>query len=216
QEAIERKIAEDNRVARIVSETNAKLQVETNRRIQSDYYNAKEGAQLALQRAKQANQVNGPQFQRKQLTGSQKAQILRSKNKPLQPINKTLNRRNIVRKQLPKVERKHVADEQEMMIRKAILAKYSTLTNTYSKGKGQAQYKGIELSDKPISTLGKNWQSEDFKAGPLAPPPTYRRPKYVEPEWLTKHKKIIEMLGQPPLTDEEELQLLKEHEFLGS
>ena len=122
---------------------------------------------------------------------------------------------NTVRQQLAQVQRKPLSLEQSIMLKKALMVKAELRRRAAAK-KAYDEYKGIKLSDNAVSTLGKDWNSGDFKTGSLAPPPLTRVRKYVEPKWLTKQKEIREMLGEPPLTSDEELWLLKEHEFLGS
>lgn len=93
------------------------------------------------------------------------------------------------------------------MLKRALMVR-AELRRKNAAEKKWNEYKGIKLSDGAVSTLGKDWQSDDFKTGPLAPPP-------LSPRRLAKHKDMLELLGEPPLTSEEEIRLLKEHEFLG-
>lgn len=215
QEAIARKIADDNRAAATEAATNALLQVETNRRIQRDYYNANEGAYYAQMRARQAHRVVGPQFKRQTTSNSEKAKLLRGQNKPRRIMYPQRKPQNTARKQLAQVQRKSLSPEQGSMLKKALMARAEQRRRAAAE-KRYNEYKGIKLSDHAVSTLGRDWHSDDFKTGPLAPPPVTRVSKYVEPEWLTKQKVIRELLGDPPMTSDEEFRLLKEHELLGS
>ena len=212
QEKIRKKIADDNRAAAVTAATNARLQGETNRRIQNDYYNANEGAYLAQQRARQAHRTVGPQFKRQETSsGSDRAKLLRRQNKPRRVMYPQRQPQNTVRKPLAQVERKQLSPEQEVMLKRALMVR-AELRRKKAAEKKRDEYKGIKLSDSAVSTLGKDWSSDDFKTGPLAPP-VHVRSQYKEPAWLTQHKDRLELLGQPPLTTDEELQLLKEHEI---
>ncbi len=215
EEERRRRIEDNNRAAAVTAATNARLQGETDRRIANDHYNANEGAYLAQQRARHAHRTVGPQFQRKETTNANKAKMLRGQNKPRRVMYPQRQPRNVARKPLAKVERRQLTVEQSIMLKKALMVR-AELRRKNAAEKKWNEYKGIKLSDGAVSTIGKDWQSDDFKTGPLSPPPlSPRRPQYVEPKWLAKHKEMLEMLGEPPLTSEEEIRLLKDHEFLG-
>lgn len=214
QKAIQRKIADDNRAAAVTATINSQLQGDVDRRIQNDYYNAGKGAVAAQGRARDALRTVGPQYKKQQTTGKQHAQLLKGQNKPRRVMYPQNQPKNTVRKQLPPVKRTSLNVMQETLLKKALTDSAEARQKAENE-KAWNEYKGIKLSDNAVSTLGKDWNSDDFKSGPLAPPPSHPRPTYVEPEWLTKHKEMLIMLGEPPLTKDEEIWLMKQHEFLG-
>lgn len=215
REEIRRRIEDDNRAAAVTAATNARLQGETNRRIQKDYYNANEGAYQAQQRARQAHKIVGPQFQRKKTSNAERAKMLRGQNKPRRIMYPRRQPQNVARKQLAQVERKQLSPQQQKMLKRALMVR-AELRRKNAAERKWAEYKGIKLSDGAVSTLGKDWNSEGLTTGPLAPPPTTRvsvKTKYEEPKWLTDIKNMRKMLGAPPLTSHEELQLFVEREI---
>lgn len=207
EEERRRRIEDEIRVAAATAAANARLQSETDQRIQNDRYNAGQGALAARQQARQAIQVFGPRLSRSQTSASEKAKMLRGQNKPRHVMYPQRQPRNTARKPLAKVERRQLTPQQEIMLKRALMVR-AELRRKNAAEKKWNEYKGIKLSDGAVSTLGKDWQSDDFKTGPLAPPP-------LSPRRLAKHKDMLELLGEPPLTSEEEIRLLKEHEFLG-
>ncbi|MDE5750870.1 MAG: hypothetical protein K2H87_08925, partial [Duncaniella sp.] len=159
----------------------------------TDYYHAPEGARLAQQTARQAHRTVGPQFAKPQTSSAGKARMLRGQNKPRRIMYPQRQPQNTARKTLAQVERKPSPSTRE------------------NKPNGS---KGFKLTNNSISTLGQDWKSSDFKTGPLAPPPVTAVAKFKEPEWLTREKNMREMLGEPPLTSEEERMNLILDEFL--
>lgn len=210
----QRRIEDDRRAAIVTAETNARLQRETDQHIQRDYYNANEGAIIAQQRARQAHKTVGPQFKRQQTSNSKQAQMLRGQNKPRRVMYPKRSPQNTSRKPLAQVKRTPTLPQQDNVLKQAVSAR-TDLRQKTATYKNVIIYKGIKMSDHAVSTIGSNWRSDDMKTTPLAPPPITRsKPTYKEPSWLTEHKRLIEFLGDPPLTQEEELQLLKDREFL--
>lgn len=213
QEAIRKKIADDNRAAAVTASTNARLQGATNRRIQNDYYHANEGARLAQQQARQAHKTTGPQFKKPQMSNTNKARMLRGQNKPRRIMYPQRQPQNTSRKMLAQVERKPQASPRDSMLQRALKIR-AELNRRKAAANKEIAYKGIKLSDKSVSTLGQDWKSTDFQTGPLAPPPLTKVATYKEPKWLTREKNMREMLGDPPLTQEEERMKLILDEFL--
>mgnify|MGYP000769885145 CR=1 FL=1 len=175
QEELERRIADDNRAAAVTAQTNAMLQQQTDRRIARDHYHANEGAKLAQQRARQAHRRVGPQFNQAnpKSTGKEKARMLRGENKPRRIMYPQTQRRNTARKQLAQVRRQTLTPERAAMLQKALMVR-AELRRRKKAAQTYADYKGIKLDDNAVSTLGKDWHSDDFKTQPLAPPPVTR------------------------------------------
>lgn len=213
QEAIRKKIEDDNRAAATTAATNARLQGQTNRRIQNDRYHATVGAQIAQQTARQAHRTVGPQFTKPKMSNANHAKMLRGQKKPRRIMYPQRQPKDTVRKLLAQVERKPQPSLRDSLIQRALKVK-AELQQKKAAGGNEFAYKGIKLSDKAVSSLGKDWTSSDLKTGPLAPPPTTAVVKYKEPEWLTQEKNMREMLGEPPLTQDEEHMMLLLDEFL--
>ncbi len=201
REALARKIADDNRAAAVTAQTNAMLQQQTNRRIAKDYYHANEGARQAQQRARQAHRRVGPQFAQlnPKSTGKDKAKVLRGQNKPRRIMYPKAQKRNTVRQVLPQVQHRKLTPDRVAMLRKALMVR-AELKRRSKAAQEYAAYKGIKLDDGAMSTLGKDWHSDDFKTGPLAPPPATR--VYVTNEEI--HQAMArEFIDTPPVTTRE-------------
>ncbi len=124
-EDLQRKIADDDRAATVTAQTNARLQVQTDARIQRDRWHATEGAAQAQQRARRAVVPQGPQFDKmkSQSTGPQQASRLRGTNKPRR-FMAPHTARNTVRKPMPAVQRCHtISTQQREELRQAILGR---------------------------------------------------------------------------------------------
>ncbi|MDE6366586.1 MAG: hypothetical protein K2L33_03280 [Muribaculaceae bacterium] len=177
QEELARKIADDNRAAAVESQTNAMLQAHTDRRIQSDYYNANEGAYKALQMARRAQRRVGPQFEAtRQITSAEyKAGVLRRQNKPRRIMYPSTQPGNSARPQLAQVQRKSADSIRSAQLRRALMVREELRRRKESSRQRSDASKGIKLTDNSVSTLGKDWNSDDFK--PVEIPP--RTKKYT-------------------------------------
>ena len=203
QEAIARKIADDNRAAQVEAQTNARLQAQTNAAIARDHYHATEGAMMAQQRARRAARPRGPQFNRYKptSTGADRASTLRGANKPRRVMHP--QKRNAVRPTLPPVQRQPMTAERAQMLRKALQVR-AELRRKREVERRLAQYKGFVLDEHAHSTLGQDWHSDDFKPQPIAPPPTSATIDQLTEE--QRHQMIVEEMIDPALREIERQQ----------
>lgn len=216
QERIQRKIADDNRAAEVTAATNARLQVETNRRIARDHYHAGAGAVAAQQRARRAVRRVGPNFAplTPTMTAQEKAGILRRRAKPRRTMR---SGRNTSRQVLAPTQRTPATEEQLAMRakwlekaqaeRKIILAEQKKRAEEQRKrymasNKVKEPEKAKHLRDGEVlvnnafvlgphahSTLGQDWG----KCGPsLTPPPVPSYP--VDPESRRRHKEWMDLV----------------------
>ena len=201
------KYEDDMRAAQAEAQANAVLQVETNRRIRNDRWNATEGAALAQQRVKSSIKTRGPQVSGKhsQMTAQQRAGLLRRQNKPRR-IMANNTPRNQVRTTLAPVRRTAISTQKQRdMLRRAMFAKAQQRKNKRNGKVVEVGGTKFFLSDNATSTLGQDWTSDDFK--PLPPPPPAKPATGTQVRKMTQaeyhHLIVAEMIEQRPLTPAE-------------
>lgn len=207
-EAIQRKIADDNRAAAVTASTNARLQAETNRRMANDRYHAGAGAVAAQQRARRAVRYVGPNFSAltPQMTAEEKAGILRRRAKPRRTMAAA---RNQTRQRFAPVKRAaateaqlarraqwlKTAQEQRRKEREEQRKRYMASKMVNEKDNLKRLQKDEVLVNKAFvlgphahSTLGRDWGN----GGPsLTPPPV---PKYpVDPATRRKNQEFMDL-----------------------
>lgn len=204
------KYEEDMRAAQAEAQANATLQVETNRRVQNDRWNANQGAALALQRANNSIRPRGPQVSARnnRMTAQQRVGLLKRQNKPRRIMGNNTPR-NKVRPVLAPIRRTAVSTQQQRdMLHRAILAKAHQTKQMQNQRAGKVVRVGgtkFFLSDHATSTLGQDWTSEDLK--PLPAPPPAKPATGTQGRKMTQaeyhHLIVAEMIEQRPLTPAE-------------
>lgn len=218
----ERRIADDNRAAAVEAETNARLQVQTDRAIARDHWHANQGAQQAQQRARSAHKMQGPQLASSQnrMSNAQKASMLRQGNprrlyqKPrvtyrsLPPVRRTQVSQAQLQAQRLAMQRKaeYVAKQRELArkrqeeLARATAAKKAEIEKRYADNRqivaiGRSKV-AFKLSSNASSSLGKDWKTVS-----LTTPPIPERKKMTEEDW---HRlKVIEIIENRPMTPAE-------------